>query len=152
MSREDGKTGRREGKTVLAGMVLGAVFLFPVSPPSRPPACDSDNAGLTLPQGFCAQVVADTVGRARHLAALPNGDLAVALDGPNGGVLILRDADGDGIMETRRKFGPRGGTGIAYRNGHVYLGLNNAVLRWALPEGALEPSGSPDTIVSGLAF
>ena len=114
------------------------------------PSCAADNAGLTLPRGFCAQIVADSVGNSRHLAALPNGDLAVALDGRAGGVLILHDADGDGIMETRHRFGPRGGTGIAYYHDHLYFGLNNTILRWSFPSGATEPVGEADTIVSGL--
>lgn len=121
------------------------------------PACAADNAGLTLPQGFCARVVADSVGRPRHLVVLPNGDLAVAVEDTrnapgSGGVVILRDADGDGVMETRRKFGPRGGSGIAAFNGHLYLALNNTILRWRWPEGALEPAGASDTVVAGLPF
>jgi len=31
--------------------------------------------GITLPAGFQAVVVADTLGRARHLAVAPNGDI-----------------------------------------------------------------------------
>jgi glucose/arabinose dehydrogenase len=114
------------------------------------PACSRDNAGLTLPPGFCALIVADSVGRSRHIAALPNGDLAVALDGADGGVLILHDADGDGRAETRHKFGPGGGTGIAAHGGFLYFGTNRAIMRWPWPAGTLEPSGAPDTIVSGL--
>src|SRR5207237_5421174 len=45
----------------------------------RLPACDPGNAGLTLPEGFCAVVVADQVGTARHLVVAPNGDLFVAI-------------------------------------------------------------------------
>jgi hypothetical protein len=49
--------------------------------------CDPDNAGLTLPPGFCAVVVADLVmdGRpaaARHMAITPSGDLFVAINSP----------------------------------------------------------------------
>ena len=43
------------------------------------PACDPDNAGLTLPSGFCASLVAEGLGTARHLVAAPNGDVYVAL-------------------------------------------------------------------------
>src|SRR3977135_3652473 len=42
------------------------------------PACDPDNGGLKLPQGFCAAVVAENVGRARHLLVAPNGDVFVS--------------------------------------------------------------------------
>ena len=70
------------------------------------PSCDPDNGGITLPAGFCALVVADGLGEARHLAVAPNGDVYVALmrgrggrgqAGP-GGVVALRDGDGDGAL------------------------------------------------------
>src|SRR2546428_10880077 len=68
-------------------------------------ACDPDNGGITLPAGFCAAVVADNLGPARHLVAAPNGDVFVSVNnarrGQPGGVLALRDTDGDG------KFGKR---------------------------------------------
>ena len=53
----------------------------PVAAQSRA-ACRSDNAGLTLPQGFCALIVADSVGGPRHIAVAANGDVFVALRGP----------------------------------------------------------------------
>ena len=47
--------------------------------------CAPDNAGLTLPSGFCAIVVADLMmdGRpaaARHMAITPSGNLFVAIN------------------------------------------------------------------------
>src|ERR1700722_1781620 len=70
---------------------------------AAPIACDPDNGGLTLPPGFCALVVANNLGEARHAVAAPNGDLYVAL--LNGGIAALHDADGDGKFETIEKFG-----------------------------------------------
>ena len=61
--------------------------------------CEADNAGLTLPPGFCAVIVADNVGAARHMAVRDNGDLYVAINnrpGVPGGVVALRDTDNDG--------------------------------------------------------
>src|SRR5205807_3981421 len=72
------------------------------------PACDPDNGGLKLPQGFCASVVAQDLGRARHIAVAPNGDVFVSLQagrGGGGGVVALRDADGDGKYEQKEAFG-----------------------------------------------
>jgi glucose/arabinose dehydrogenase len=117
---------------------------------SRGVPCAPDNAGLTLPRGFCALVVADTLGAARHLVAAPNGDLLVAVRGPNGGVIALRDEDGDGVAETRRRFGVGGGTGIALTDGHLYFATDDAVVRWAWRAGQLEPAEPPDTVVRGL--
>ena len=43
------------------------------------PICDPDNGGIKLPAGFCALVVADNLGPARHMTVAPNGDLVAAL-------------------------------------------------------------------------
>ncbi|MGH7607460.1 MAG: PQQ-dependent sugar dehydrogenase, partial [Gemmatimonadales bacterium] len=107
---------------------------------------------LTLPAGFCVVIVADSLGPARHLAALPNGDLAVAIRGAEGGVRLLRDTTGDAKADIVRAFGPGGGggTGIAYHDGQLYFATDDAVVRWPWAPGQLEPSGAPDTIVSNL--
>src|SRR5439155_21830575 len=39
--------------------------------------CASDNGGITLPDGFCATVFADTIGHARHVVVSSNGDVYV---------------------------------------------------------------------------
>ena len=117
------------------------------------PACAADNAGLTLPQGFCAVVAAESLAAPRHITVLANGDLAVALGGTRaapGGVAILRDANGDGVYETQRRFGVGGGTGIAAHDGYLYHALNTAIVRWRWANGALEPAGAPETVVAGL--
>ena len=84
------------------------------------PACDPDNGGLKLPQGFCALVAADDVGAARHMVVMPNGDLYVTTQGSQGhpaGVVGLRDTNGDGKMDVTERFGDKSTTGIAARNG-----------------------------------
>src|SRR4051794_7139811 len=68
-------------------------------------ACESDNAGLVVPEGFCATLVASNAGAVRQLAVAPNGDLYAALAGPPGGVLAFRDKDGDGKPDERASFG-----------------------------------------------
>ena len=40
-------------------------------------ACGTDNGGITLPNGFCATVFADTIGHARHIVVASNGDVYV---------------------------------------------------------------------------
>src|SRR5579862_5778680 len=107
------------------------------------PACDPDNGGLTLPSGFCALVVANNLGAARHLAIAPNGDLYVALQrggGPGetatrGGVAALHDADGDGRFETTETFGDESTTGIALRNGYLYVAHPLDVQRYKMTVG-----------------
>ena len=105
--------------------ILLAVVAAPPGAQSRAaaPACDAGNGGITLPQGFCAVVVAHGLGAARHMATAPNGDLFVALNGDGGragGIVALRDTNGDGKADAREQFGSAGGTGIALRNGFLY--------------------------------
>jgi glucose/arabinose dehydrogenase len=137
-----------------AGLTLAGRPLAAQGSTSRVPACDPDNAGLTLPAGFCALVVADSLGAIRHLAVAPNGDLFVALRRVRdvaGGLIALRDTSGDGRADVRRRFGPEpGGSGIALHRGYLYFGTDDAVLRWPWREGQLEPAGPPDTVARDL--
>src|SRR5215475_13398976 len=99
------------------------------------PACDPDNGGLKLPQGFCALVAADNLGPARHLTVASNGDVYVSLRTGRGGaspLVALRDADGDGRFEVKEGFGARGGTGIAIRNGYLYVASPTSVDRYKM--------------------
>ncbi|MDB4872111.1 MAG: sorbosone dehydrogenase [Gemmatimonadales bacterium] len=123
--------------------------------------CDSDNGGITLPSGFCAVVVADVVidgapARARHMVVTPSGDLFVAINtagsrNPSFGIVGLRDKDGDGRADEQSQFNPGlGGSGIEWRDGSLYFGANDRVLRFRLPDGRLTPTRGPEVVVSGL--
>ena len=138
-------------------LVAGVVMLASARPPDRPtaalPGCDPTNGGLTLPPGFCALVVADDVGAARHLAVAANGDVYVALLGGGlggGGVLALRDTTGDGRADVSRQFGQEGGSGLALGRGALFFSSASTVYRYALHAGELTPVGPPDIIVTDL--
>ena len=133
-----------------------AAALAPTLVNAAGPTCDPDNGGLTLPPGFCALVVADGLGTARHLAVASNGDVYVALraggTGPSasrGGIVALRDADGDGRFEVKEPFGSDSTTGIALRNGLLYVAHPLSVQRYKMT-GQLRPTGEPETIVTDL--
>ena len=123
--------------------------------------CSADNGGITLPQGFCAVVVADLVvdglpAAARHMAVTPTGDVFVAINSPRNnqpstGIIGLRDRNGDGRADEESRFSPGlGGSGIAWGNGLLFFGANDRVLRYRLPAGRLAPVGNPETVVAGL--
>ena len=115
------------------------------------PACDPGNGGISLPPGFCALVVADGIGVARHLVVAPNGDVYVAVRGNNpGGVVALRDANGDGKFEIKERIGEGSATGIALRRGYLYVAHPAMVQRYKMEPGKLVPTGAPETVVSGL--
>ncbi len=120
---------------------------------ATPPACDAGNGGITLPPGFCALVVADGLGTARHLAVAANGDVYVALmseRNQKGGVVALRDTKGDGHLDMKENFGTGSTTGIVLHNGYLYIAHPTSVERYKMTAGQLVPSGAPETIVADI--
>ena len=114
---------------------------------------DADNAGLKMPSGFSALLVASNLGTARHLAVTPEGDLYVKMDGNvNGkGIIYLHDDNKDGRAETVTGFGDYGGTGILIKNGYLYASSDNDVYRYKLDANNKVSNGaSPEKIVTGL--
>jgi glucose/arabinose dehydrogenase len=164
-------TGGRTGRYVLlvlnvfAGLGL-AISSAAAQTGGNSRTCAGDNGGITLPPGFCATVFADNVGHARQMVFAPNGVLYVNTwsgryyrnDTPHpGGFLVaLKDTKGEGRADVNIRFGDTrdqgsaGGTGIAIYNGALYAEVNDGIVRYALPQGAVAPSGQPDVIVSGL--
>src|SRR5882724_6202282 len=164
-------------KTLLSALVaLAAMYmgssLAPAQNKSNPAAeakskaCPNDDSGLQLPTGFCATVFADDIGHARHMVVAPSGVLYVNTwsgryygnDTPHaGGFLVaLQDKSGTGKADVIERFGETvqsggaGGTGIGMYKGSIYAEINDRIVRYSLPSGSIVPSGSADTIVSGL--
>jgi glucose/arabinose dehydrogenase len=140
-----------------AAVAVALLFGTAVPLGAQQPRCAPDNAGLTLPDGFCALIVADSLGRARHLAVAPNGDVFVAVPSreQGGGVWALRDTNGDGVADRRvrvvdnplaadvqlRTAGPRS---------WLYYSTFREVIRHAWTPGELAVSGPPDTVARDL--
>jgi glucose/arabinose dehydrogenase/mono/diheme cytochrome c family protein len=155
----------------LAAMCMG-ISLAPAQNHSNPAAgaksqaCPNDDSGLKLPAGFCATVFADDIGHARHMVVAPSGVLYVNTwsgryygnDTPHaGGFLVaLQDKSGAGKADVVERFGETvqsggaGGTGIGIYKGSIYAEINDRIVRYSLLGGSMVPSGSADTIVSGL--
>ncbi len=129
-------------------------------------ACASDNGGITLPDGFCATVFADTLGHARHLVAASNGAVYVNTwsgsyySGPThaGGFLVaLRDTNNDGKADIIKRFGPTasqnngGGTGVGLFSGGLYAeegdSVSKRIVRYAISPDSMTPSGTGSQIV-----
>jgi len=118
---------------------------------SKRAKCDANNAGITLPAGFCATLFADSVPGARHLVVAPNGDVFVSAQGKSGGIVALRDADGDGHADSRVKFASGfNSSEVALFDGYLYTETTTGVLRFPMKPGSLEPAGRADTVVKGL--
>jgi glucose/arabinose dehydrogenase len=133
-------------------------------------ACAADNGGITLPNGFCATVFADTIGHARHIVVNSNGDVYVntwsgpyyqGATHPGSFLVALRDTNNDGKADIIKRFGPDaqhrngGGTGIGIYNGALYAEEGNAsakrIVRYTISTDSLAPASiTSDTIVAGL--
>ena len=115
-----------------------------------PVACDADNGGLKLPPGFCAGVVADSLGFIRHLVVNRNGDIYTAMRNVRlnlGGILALRDTDADGKMDMIKKFSDIPGISLAIRNEYLYFASDTDIYRYKLNAGELIPQNLPEIIV-----
>jgi hypothetical protein len=99
-----------------------------VTPDSLPAV---ENASLKLPEGFSATIVADSVGKARHLAINSKEGIYIKLAAlKNGkGIIYLRDTNGDGKADEQTAFGDYGGTGMYIRDNYLYASSNEAVYR-----------------------
>ena len=129
-------------------------------------ACGHDQAGLTLPAGFCATIFADNIGHARQLVVAPNGVVYVNtwsgryyhndVVPPTGFLVALKDSKGTGVADIQQRFGEtlatggHGGTGIALYDGFLYAESNDRIVRYALGADSLQPRGAAEVIVSGL--
>ena len=120
--------------------------------------CDADNGGITLPDGFCASIVADSLGSSRHIAVAPNGDIYVKSRSDQGGIIALSDTDGDYKIDVTERFSsmtePGSGiqweTGMVVHDGYIWASNKVAVYRWPLPrDESLVPEGDPEIVVSG---
>ncbi|MGJ0508383.1 MAG: c-type cytochrome [Methylocystis sp.] len=149
-----------------ASFAVLALASAPANAQDAPAGCASDNAGLSLPRGFCATIFADHIGHARHMAVAPNGVVYVntwsgryygTARPPAGGFIVaLQDANGDGRAEIIRRFGETpvgggaGGTGVALYDGALYAEEGDRILRYSLPKDDIVPNGKPQIVVSGL--
>lgn len=137
------------------------------APQAAAVACPGDNGGLTLPNGFCATVFADSIGHARHIAVGSNGDVYVntwsgryyTSPPPAGGFLVaMRDTNNDGRADIIARFGGnparggRGGTGIGLYKGSLYAEEGTTIVRFTLSADSLAPSTTGERIVTGLSL
>jgi glucose/arabinose dehydrogenase len=108
-------------------------------------------AGLTLPSGFQAAIIADNLGNARHLAVTPEGDLYIKLARAKNGKGILFLHQEGGKAEVENGFGDYGGTGMYIKDSYLYASSNEEVYRYKLDANnrVINPS-QPEKIVTGL--
>ncbi|MEO6917345.1 MAG: PQQ-dependent sugar dehydrogenase [Chitinophagaceae bacterium] len=112
-----------------------------------------DASGLTLPGGFAATIVADSLGKARHIAVTAKGDMYVKLASPKNGkaIIYLHDSNGDGVFDQKTGFGNYGGTGMYLKGGYLYASSNDDVFRYKLDASEkVINQDQPEKLVTGL--
>jgi len=129
-------------------------------------ACPDTSAGLTLPNGFCATVFADSVAHGRHVTVASNGDVYITVEGtmPSPEKQIsgadkcrapysfaaLRDTNHDGKADIIKRVGSLGNTGIGLSNGYLYVDEGKRIVRYARPDSQLVPTAKAEVVVDGL--
>jgi glucose/arabinose dehydrogenase len=105
---------------------------------------------LSVPPGFTVTLFADGLQMARFMALAPNGDVFLSEPvRPDGRITVLRDADRDGVAETRETFasGLNRPFGLAFWKDYLYVGNNDAVVRMRYKPGQTAATGPPEKIV-----
>ncbi|MEO8820004.1 MAG: PQQ-dependent sugar dehydrogenase [Ginsengibacter sp.] len=132
-------------------IMVSTVSFRNIGPKSKAHVSPGDNAGLTLPSGFSASVVAENLGGVRHIAVTKEGNIYAKLARPKNGKGILFLKDNNGTMEQQNGFGDYGGTGMRIHDGYLYGSSNTDVYRYKLNDkGEVENPDKPETIVTGL--
>ncbi len=123
----------------------------PFATPSagNPPRVTSPPPGaqLVLPPGFKIAVFADKLDDPRRMLLAPNGDVVLSEPGA-GKITILRDANHHGVAEQRFTFAANLDSpyGLAFHDGFLYVGDEDAVVRFAYTPGMTHASGPPQKI------
>ncbi|MDR7192970.1 PQQ-dependent sugar dehydrogenase [Luteimonas terrae] len=128
----------------------------------------------TVPEGYEIAPIADNLLIPRQMLVLPNGDILVA-EGRGGRapkltpkdiiagfiksrgntqvesgnrLTLLRDTDGDGTYENRSVFADNldAPYGLAFGNDSIYVATQDALLRFAYTEGAVNAGAAPQEI------
>jgi glucose/arabinose dehydrogenase len=134
-----------EGPTSAPATPTPVPTATPTPAPSVPPAPAADPA-LHVPSGFLVSKIA-SVGAARQLAALPNGDLIVGTGGST--VAIVPNAESPGAAGTPATFATINDApaqGVAYGAGFVFVATQQGVYRIPYSTGA--QSGTPQKIAT----
>jgi len=101
-------------KSLYTGLVLIAI----TQQVSAQPAL---NAGLKTPAGFQATVIAENLGRTRHLDITPQGNIDVRLGKLKNGKGKLYLTQHNGTATGTTVFGDFFRTGVKIKNGYLYI-------------------------------
>jgi glucose/arabinose dehydrogenase len=111
----------------------------------------AENAGLILPSGFSASIVANNLGTVRHIAVTKEGNVYAKLGRAKAGNGILYLKNNNGQLEKQNGFGDYGGTAMRIHDGYLYASSNTDVYRYKLNDkDEVTDASNPEKIVTGL--
>lgn len=116
-----------------------------------PPTADISLDKIELPEGFSIELYADDVPNARQMALTPGGTLFV---GSRQGGKVHAVVDRDGDFKADQVYliaeGLTMPSGLAFRDGALYVGAVNRILRYDDIEARLDDPPEPVEVVSDL--
>lgn len=127
--------------------LLAALVLVAACGKSRPTTADGCDASIKVPDGFCATLITDAAGRARHIAVRSNGDIFVARLASrrdSGGIATIRKGTVQSFFES-----PVHGLAMA-SDSTLYASTRHEILRFRFKGDSIAPRKTVDTIVTGL--
>jgi len=138
---------------LLSTALVGSLSLYSLTTTKVTVLADPGNAGLKLPAGFGALVVAETGARTRHLTVTPQGIIYVKLGRPNKegkSILMLRESP-TGKATVAGGFGSYGGTGVYSNANYLYATSDEEVFRYKLDgKGEVTNPTQPEKVITGL--
>jgi glucose/arabinose dehydrogenase len=120
------------------------------------PALAEGSAGLSLPPGFHATIVADSLGAgARHVVVRDNGDIYVSTrpgreaPAPTGIIAVKLGPDHKAV-QIEHFSTIDGGTGLRLYKDALYVASKDTLYRFTFKGNELVPSAQPEVIVADL--
>jgi glucose/arabinose dehydrogenase/mono/diheme cytochrome c family protein len=111
----------------------------------------ANDGGLVLPAGFSSSIIADSLGKTRHIVITPQNDIYVRMaqlkDGH--GTLLLHEENSKAQLVYG--FGNYGGTGIFLKDGYLYDASDSEIFRYKVDaNNHIIDTAHPERIVKSL--
>lgn len=115
-----------------------------------------ENPVLRVPVGFTVNVFAEGLDRPRWLALTPNGDVLVTETRRNR-ILLLRDANKDGVAEVRKTFATEENGlnlpfGMTFSGDSFFVGNTDSVLKFSVANDRVQGRGTKITELPGQGY
>ena len=137
--------------SIINFLCIAFLLAFIMSCNNKEETISPNNGGLILPAGFSSSIIADSLGKARHLVVTPKNDIYVRLANPEKGVGTLLLHQDSGKAKLLYGFGSFGGTGVQIHDGYLYTASNTEIFRYKLDaDDHVTDTANAERIVTGL--